>query len=436
MKRSLKQAGLLLLQEKRMNKIILQHLGDNTHKKIIETTNDLIYEFAYQTDVNMQEHLSSEIFFLCSQIVLIENSDINYKKESQELFQEMLSKLRELVYSKETSHLLSLGMFDGLGNLSFALHSFYSKNNTLKNFDDHFYSLFKKSIPGYLDYLLERKMSSHHYDVIYGVSGLLNYTLDRCDNETSSQLMAYLLYCSSEKTYKDYKMLNYHIENEQIQDLSDKDFFFDGYLDLGLSHGMIGPGISIAKYFNKQKYDEKSLSALKGISSIYKSSMITTEKYIKFPTRLSPVSVGNNIQASYSQNESWCYGNISIIRSLMKISKYTKNHTDYLFFMEELAKVCNIPFEEYRLDSPILCHGLAGIISIQMSVYEETGDIRFLSSLKRNVDILLDLHEALSNTKNSDYCSWGFLTGRGGVLLTLSYLLSGVSNYTKILMCD
>ncbi len=146
----------------------------------------------------------------------------------------------------------------------------------------------------------------------------------------------------------------------------------------------------------------------------------------------------NNKASNYTFNAGWCYGNIGIVRGLMKVANFMSFKDKYQYYKEELLKIINQPIEKYNLEVPTLCHGYASVIAIQVSAYKETEDKRFLDTLKRNVLKLIEEHKKTSILEenlgyNNDF---SLLDGLGGVTLTLIDTLSFNLTFAKILMID
>lgn len=421
-----------------MRKNVLLKLGKDTYNEALEEANNLIGDFIEQTRNSDGNYTDLKTIFICDHILLAENQDLKFIEAIESVFRSLLLFSNELLYAKNVDYISNLGMFVGVGNFSFSIWLFKRKRGSLKNMDEYYYQIIQRSIPQIVNDFENKKMDFILYDIIFGVSGLLNYMLERNDKESSNKLLNVLIEYSNPKEVNDCKTLGFHIERDQLIDPLDREYFVDGCLDLGMSHGIIGPAITMSKCFYENIGEkEMLLEAINRITEIYTQNARYEDSIIKFPTRIASYGETNKLKYHLSFNESWCYGNISIIWSLMKISRNLGRSKDYDYYLEELVKVCNLAFEDYNLDSSILCHGIAGVITIQLCAYDDTKDIRFLSSLKRNVTQLLNLHRTLNDKGDLNYKSWSsFLDGKGGVLLTLLNVLGDSNYYSKILMCN
>lgn len=427
------------------------NLSEDTRKQIfneIKKSMNLLI-FKYEKGLLKKEDYD-QILFFCSEI-LNQKFMEEYDSYIEKIFTYILDCFKSNIYKGNYEDFAFIGMFRGLGNISFSLNNVNKKSNNLKQFCEFFNDMFIKNSQRYLELIKNKPLTFSDYDSIYGVSGILYYLLD-CENIQSKEIVIelahYLINLTEYKLYKGFKVINFHIEKEQQLLEQEKKSQPDGHINFGLAHGMIAPLIALskAKYLN---YNIKGLDeSIEILFKLYKKFSIIDDGILKYPTQLPFQDYAENKIANYSFNVGWCYGNISIVRGLMKVSKYMSFEDEYQYYKEELLKIVNRPIEKYNLDLPILCHGYASVIAIQISVYKDTKDKRFLDTLERNILELIKEHKKIStlnknsnssinNIYNSDYSDdFSLLQGIGGVTLTLLNSILFSLTFDKLLIID
>ena len=61
---------------------------------------------------------------------------------------------------------------------------------------------------------------------------------------------------------------------------------------------------------------------------------------------------------------SWCYGTIGILRAQFLIGEYINNCKITNYCVKEIMKITHVDIKNYKLESPIICHGYAGVAVI------------------------------------------------------------------------
>lgn len=117
-----------------------------------------------------------------------------------------------------------------------------------------------------------------------------------------------------------------------------------------------------------------------------------------------------------------------------RLFQYTGMSEKYGYYEKTLLKVINQPIKRYNFQLPILCHGYASIIAIQIGMYKECENEEFLQTLERNVKRAINIQNIYKD-KNREYESdFSILQGTGGVMVTLADTLNLSMNYRKMLM--
>lgn len=335
------------------------------------------------------------------------------------------------------------GMIGGLGEVAFSVDAIQKQTGELKKLSHSLNQLLISVWDARLDYLIKMPLSFGVYDVISGLAGVLYFYLDLqnrvkegCVREKIEKQLIYLISLAEEYQYNKGEIVKFHIKNEQQYLESERRDMPNGHLNFGMAHGMIGPYIVLAKAkFLGYKIPGLEL-ALNNLEYLYDNFSIVENGILKYPRRLSYENYVKNTVGDLTLNCGWCYGNISIVRGLMKVNKYINNKGKYEYYKDNLLKIISQNYERYNLNSPIVCHGYSSVILIQIAAYKETGDKKFISNLEGNVYKLFELHKEKIYTNKAYYSDYALLEGVGGVLVTFLEILTLKGNISKLLLMD
>ena len=103
-----------------------------------------------------------------------------------------------------------------------------------------------------------------------------------------------------------------------------------------------------------------------------------------------------------------------------------------------IVPLLSMPFKMewlYNFDLPIVCHGYASVLSIQISAFRESGDKSFLITRERNMRQTIISHR--NCIFNDEYTNdYSILSGESGTILTLINGIYLGKEYPKLLMID
>lgn len=340
-------------------------------------------------------------------------------------------------------------MFIGLGYSAFSIYSFNKMTGLLEKFMSSLNKLlldeaYNKVIN--LQTINEDKgTKDFDYDLIYGISGTLNYLLEFDWNEENNykiiKLGEYLISLCSDCYFEGYTIPRFYIKYENLKGHIEMERFPNGCLNFGMAHGMLAPLISISKLKLRDTNIKYIDNAVEKILNLFDEFVNKDKGYYVWPTQISPDDyIKKSFDAEYSQNGSWCYGGTSIANGLKTVYKNLKNEKLVHRYNDILKKILNINFKEYKFYTPILCHGHASILSVITTIYSETNDENYLYNLKNTLDeifLLFDptLKYGFKTFDSSEIVDGtSFLEGNTGIILSLISLFSGESTYKKLLL--
>lgn len=287
-----------------------------------------------------------------------------------------------------------IGMFSHLGHQAFAVNLYFNRTGNLPTFSNSLNNLLLKIASKRAQALLDSKPSTFasHYDCIAGISGILYYLLDVVDIDQNLNMLTpmvnYLIYLTKFHKYGGYLISNFHIPKENLYTDLEKRLYQNGYLNLGLSHGMLGPLLAMSKAKLKGLETTELSKAIETINTIYNRFMKFIDRRPVWPCYIAPMEYIKNLEPQYTsllkiQRSSWCYGNVSIARGFHMLHKNNKNYSMAAKYMDYLIEIIDTPIKNYNLDNPGICHGFASIIAIGAYAYDNYKSERLLLSTNR-----------------------------------------------------
>lgn len=335
-----------------------------------------------------------------------------------------------------------MGMYGDLGQLSFAIHTIKDETGELRETSELLDRFLLEQACRKVKVFCQRKLSLDSYDVLGGIAGVVYYLLD-CEEILDQpkeklklrELIRFLIYLSGDYFYFGKKVLRYHIRRNQQFLPEERKTMKQGHINFGMAHGVAGPLVALAKAKNygiQEMYLDEAIWKLFGL---YEELCVEENGIVRYPRRLPIHCYVNKTSVDLTENAGWCYGNLGIVRCLMKTAKYLGKPMEYAHYLDKLADILAQPVKAYNLSSPIVCHGYGSVISIQTYAFRESMDKRCLINLERNMAITLQEHR--KKMKQEEYREdVSLLSGSAGTILALCNSMNGNFTYGNLLFMD
>lgn len=190
-------------------------------------------------------------------------------------------------------------------------------------------------------------------------------------------------YISTADLENTFQYLKARFVNADMEQYKDESYEIKYWYDSGMAHGVAGPLVALAKA-KRQGIQEMYLEeAIWKLFGLYEELCVENNGIVRYPRRLPIDCYVSKTSADLTENAGWCYGNLGIVRSLMKTAKYLRKPMEYAYYLDKLVDILAQPAKEYNLSSPIVCHGYGSVISIQKYAFLESQDERCLVNLER-----------------------------------------------------
>lgn len=234
------------------------------------------------------------------------------------------------------------------------------------------------------------------YDVIEGVSGIVNYLLLLPEEERINHLLndalKFLVSVTNDIERHNLKVPGWYIPSEHHFTEIEKELYPKGSFNLGLAHGISGIVIVLSKASLRGKVVDGQKQAIKKmvkflIQFANKNENVLFWKNVISFEEFQEGKASNHIDF---KRDAWCYGTPGVCLSLIYAGKALED-TKYIHLaIESLTESVK------SLDgifSPTFCHGYAGIIQILVSANEIIGQEYFDEQIKDLKNKMLSYYE-------------------------------------------
>ncbi|MDO5649463.1 MAG: lanthionine synthetase C family protein [Gallicola sp.] len=341
---------------------------------------------------------------------------------------------------------ISIGLLSGLSDISTIISVLNKKTGS--------YEAFLKSLNNFIyekvilnNKNLENKLNNidpAHFDLVNGMSGTCHYLLS-CEqdikrDEAITSILKFLVNMIIGKKFINNVGVPYwHIGKEHLRQPYEITEYPNGYLNFSLSHGVCSVLFVLSESLSKGIVVENQKKAIDYLLSLYKKYGELNEEdgIVYWPGMISLEDFLNNNYKSYkSPRQSWCYGSIGISGSLLAISLFLENKKLYFEMCDNLVKISNKNIYEYRLNSPIICHGYSGILEILLTSSKKHVKNINKNTINQLVKLLIDGYDDNSLFGYKDYTISdnqkniytfkdrnSLLEGSAGIVLTLASII-------------
>ena len=345
--------------------------------------------------------------------------------------------LKNAVNFLENSRPISPSLFKGIAGFNHTVslvnkntNNYYKLLNKLDNILIIYYEkyirdlkLYKSNNKLYLPIDLE-------YDVIYGVSGIARYVLERYKSngmmeQIANQIIFFLINLTKDILHEGRVKKGWYSHSYNQKEDSYYIDYEHCYYNLGLAHGISGP-LAILSIFLINGFELKGQKEAIQIIINWLKQIDSHIQDTAWPYTIKDIDFIDNSDYRFA----WCYGIPGIAISMLLAGKALNNISIIDDATRIFGNIFKYDFNKWNINSPIICHGYGGVLQIAYRMLYYNHKERAFST-----EIIL---EKLLNTinYNQNYCfdnidnrrgieNPDFLMGSTGVGLVL---LSSISN--------
>ncbi|MBW5884335.1 lanthionine synthetase C family protein [Staphylococcus aureus] len=379
----------------------------------ISEVDDFISKASSETDYFEPVTLSHGIPGL---ILFLDAYQKAYNTNTEQIVHKYIMKLAPYLQKHQYNH----SLFGGLSGIAFSMDIASQNGRNYQNILNNIDEVIVNEIENKMDQILQEPLNPLNYDTISGLAGIGRYLLNRVDvNATNVKTLKRIL-----TYFKDIQhSQNSWVVPQKSQFLkSDKNYFTEGNINLGLAHGVLGPMSLFALCVIKGITIENHQHILK---DMYK--FIVDEKFCcndRWLQRYDLISERNHF--NYIRN-GWCYGNTGVMTTLFLIGQALQDDEIIQTSKKVMLQVVND--KEKNLISPTICHGLSSQILMltTMNLHFESYEVSdYINELTNKLSShykedhlvnFIDINENNQGVFKSRKV--GLLEGELGVYLTL-----------------
>ncbi|HWO77493.1 MAG TPA: lanthionine synthetase C family protein [Bacillus sp. (in: firmicutes)] len=270
--------------------------------------------------------------------------------------------------------------------------------------------------------IYNKNLKISDYDLLQGISGFIRYLCIRDDyNKIKWYIEECVLYLMKIMDISNNGIPNCFVPyNNQPNIL--KKIYPKGHINIGLSHGISGILATFSILYIRNKEFEYLSNKIKEIANLIISFSQKTQFGIVWPKHITLEEYKSGSAAKTVNNESWCYGEIGIARSIFLASRALNDSKMEAMSIECFRNVCDRRIGDWRIKSTTFCHGISGLFYLVFQMYLDTGLKVFLDYSDYLIDIILDSYE--NKEKYNMFLDEreypGILDGEGGIILALT----------------
>lgn len=426
-------------------------------EKISEIVFWYLEKIYYKVENNLVEVKDCEDFLITISNVLPILPDSS-KNRYIDIGYRLAKQIKEKIEDSNFKHFYPL-FYEGLGYSAYSIYSFNKNTGLLPNFLKDINRLllevcYKKAE----DFITSHKnnSSTYDYDIIYGLSGNLNYLLEfkwnKIESSKIEKICTYLVTLMEDYNYQSYIVPKAFIPYENLTDY-EKESFIDGNLNLSLCHGIAGPlkVLAIAQF---KKYNVEGLDlAISRFFNIYNQFEIKKGHTISWPPHVDIEEYNTKKLQNMGYNMDyykWCYGAFSLSLVLEQTAIYLGDKEKYIKYSENCKKIAKYHFGEYSFFTPNICHGYASMLAMQLLSYQRNKDKTLITNLEHSINNILNCFNEKNEygfkliidpklkqeLKDYEIISYDFLEGTTGIILALSLIFNEDVDFNKLLFFD
>ncbi len=389
-------------------------------KRLFQDSN-LLYDWQLTAVNNIIEHFLSRLEYDIKNNKCNDEGLTGYLIIIGELIELMSEQSKWLEYSykimeglKKTiqdGKVKTIGAFGGFTDILFAVKLFNSKTG--------YYNRFLKTVENLTleiakDYIKRCQVNisnlrDYHYDLVSGLTGVGMYLLwdediNNRKEEVLKSILDYFVCLCRDNLYQGSIVPGWHIKYENQTREIDCENFSNGNLNFGMAHGILGPLLVLSEAYKKRIIVEGQTEAIKKILDVYmRFKILGIDGVYNWPSqlRIEDFIDNNCIDRVRQPRASWCYGNTGISRALYLVSKNVGDDELLHFSINNLLHIANLDNKKYLLESPIICHGYAGVLAILNLLYREMGHPVLKNKIHELIAEIIKLYD--------DNFSYGFM---------------------------
>ena len=288
-----------------------------------------------------------------------------------------------------------LGLCEGMANVGIVLRYYSDKTDYYKKFLFDFDKLFVRYVKNKVQNLYSNSedLRPLDFDVIYGLSGILQYLLEIDDGENEELIESSVKWLCNLTEPVDfgekYQLPGWFIKSNNVVGEQEKKYFSTGQINYGMAHGITGVLAILLKVYKRNILRENVFNAMRRIVQELEKTIrhFPDTKIGYFPEIVAPKEyIEHSFFVHKKGRMSWCYGSVTIYYILYLYYRSMNNITRCSEIISNLIEIAKKGNECWKLESPIVCHGYAGTAHIFKNLYIHTKQKEFIKAYETLIE--------------------------------------------------
>jgi lantibiotic biosynthesis protein len=212
------------------------------------------------------------------------------------------------------------------------------------------------------------------FDLISGLSGVTAYLLSAGDGTPAHPALPHALHALA-RLAADGPVPAWHTPVHLLHDEDQARQFPLGNVNCGLAHGIPGPlavmSLAVADGFEREELS----AAVRELAYWLASHRCDDAAGPNWPTVVPLTDEGTGLRlgpVSDRSRSAWCYGSPGIARALWLAGVALSDEDLQRLAMQAMEAVYRRPVPDRAIDSPTVCHGVAGLLQITLRFAHDT----------------------------------------------------------------
>lgn len=210
------------------------------------------------------------------------------------------------------------------------------------------------------------------YDLISGPTGVARYLLTRKHDPTLSALLESLVARLMVLSNQDNGRLGFFIAPDRLTSSHHIAVCSEGCIDVGLAHGVAGPlALMSLAYMNGARLPQMD-SAIRNLANWLVDHRLDDCWGVGWPSIVRPESDGG--WSALPTRCAWCYGSPGVASALWLAGNAINDSRLRALATEAIQAVSRRPESVLNVPSPIICHGVSGLLQVALRLAHQTND--------------------------------------------------------------
>jgi hypothetical protein len=328
-----------------------------------------------------------------------------------------------------------LGVHAGLSGLALTTWFLSRRGRRYRTLQTTLDAMLAKRIPPFASSLAgQHGVSEPQFDLISGAAGIGAYLLCRPDHPDLALALTEVLRALIALTREEAGLPHWHTPAHLLMDPKMRPLFPNGNFNCGLAHGIPGPLATLALALSEGVEVEGLATAVDTLARWLVTHRADDQWGINWPSVLAVPGPGTDTddpdhgapRLEGPCRAAWCYGAPGLARALWLAGCALRSSEYCDLAIAAMEAIYRRPISARMIDSPLFCHGVAGLLHVTLRFAHDTGLPLFTGAARTLAAQLLELYEPESLTgyrriepSGVHVDNPGLLDGAAGVVVTL-----------------